>query len=464
MANVLLVDDEEKILTSFGKGLQSMGHGVATANSGPAALEEIEREIPEIVITDLVMPEMDGLTLLAKIRERHPNLPVIIFTGHGTIETAVRAMKEGAFNYIAKPFNLDEVDVVLQRALEHTRLVKENIALKNQIEKKYAFSSIIGDSGAMKDVYGVMDKVKDTRSNVLITGGSGTGKELIAKAIHFNGFLKDKPFITVDCASLSENLLESEMFGHVKGAFTGAIRDKTGYFEIADGGTIFLDEIAEFSPHLQTKLLRVLQEGEFSPVGSSREKKVCVRVIAATNRSLENAVRSGRFREDLYYRLNVIHIRVPSLVERLEDIPQLVNFFLGRLNAKFGKNIESVSSDALSVFARYEWPGNVRELENIMERAMVFCDEPTIFPRHLPDPLRKLADSEAQAGSLKELVNVTYKEAKERTIGRFNRDYICELLKTCEWNISEAARLSGLDRGSLYRLMKKHGIARELEE
>jgi two-component system, NtrC family, response regulator AtoC len=464
MVKVLLVDDEEKIRASFSKGLEGMGYEVATVGAARAALEKIAEDTPDIVISDLVMPEMDGLSLLAEIKERNPNLPVIIITGHGTIETAVRAMKEGAFDYVTKPFNLDEVELVLSRAVEHARLLAENIALRSQIEKKFSFDNIIGESDAMQEVYRILDKVKDTHSSVLITGESGTGKELIAKAIHFNGFLKDKPFITVDCASISENLLESELFGHVRGAFTGAHRDKTGYFEAADGGTIFLDEIAEFSTHLQTKMLRSLQEGEIAPVGSSRVKKVNVRVIAATNRDLASAVRLGQFREDLFYRLNVIHVRVPPLRERIEDIPRLVESFLGRFNEKFGKKIKRISSDSLSAFARYDWPGNVRELENVMERLVIFCDDRIILPHHLPESLRRIAGQTLPADPIQELINTPYKEAKNHAIRRFNEEYLRELLKASEGNVSEASRKSGVDRGCFYRLMRRYGIPHELAE
>ena len=459
MAKVLLVDDEERILQSFAKGLESIGWDVETARSGGDALRAVEESQPDVVVTDLVMPEMDGLALLAEVRKRAPNLPVVIFTGHGTVETAVRAMKSGAFDYISKPFNLDEVDVVLNRAIEHNRLLAENLALKNQIRKKYSFSSIIGSGGEIQAVYRIMEKIKDTRSSVLITGESGTGKELIAKAIHFNGFLRDKHFVTVDCAALSENLLESELFGHVKGSFTGAHRDKEGYFKAADGGSIFLDEIAEFSPHLQTRLLRVLQEGEFSRVGDNRTVKVQVRLIAATNRNLEHAVKQGRFREDLFYRLNVINIKVPPLRKRLEDIPLLADHFIAQFNEKFGKKIEGISPDALIYFSQYEWPGNVRELENLMERVIVFCEESVIRPRHLKEPLKALVDlSELNGDELKDLESCSYKEAKNIIVKRFNRDYFSGLLTKYHGNVSEAARRSGIDRSSFYRLLRKYDI------
>lgn len=458
MAKVLLVDDEARILDSFKKGLESIGWEVTPVNSGGEALRVLETSAPDVVITDLVMPDMDGLSLLSSIKKRLPAMPVIIFTGHGTVETAVRAMKEGAFDYITKPFNLDEVDMILSRALEHTRILAENMALKNQIKKSFSFENIIGGSDAMQAVYGIVDKIKDTRSNVLITGESGTGKELIAKAIHFNGFLRDMPFVTVDCAALSENLLESELFGHVKGAFTGAHRDKEGYFKAADGGTIFLDEIAEFSPHLQTRLLRVLQEGEFSRVGENRTARVNVRVIAATNKNLARAVKRGAFREDLYYRLNVINIHIPPLKERLEDIPELVSHFIARFNEKFSKSIEGISPDALSVFSLYEWPGNVRELENLMERTVIFCDEAVVQRRHLQEPLKSLLKSMKPEENTGDLTSRIYKDAKNIIVRKFNENYIKELVRKSGGNISEAARRSGLDRSVIYRLIRKYDV------
>ncbi len=457
MTRILLVDDEARILDSFSKGLESIGYEVDVASSGENALLALAECGADIVVTDYVMPGMDGMALLESVREKYPGIPVIVFTGHSSIESAVEAMRKGAFDYIAKPFNLDEVDVVLNRAIEYNRLLEENAALKNQIKRQFDFRNIIGSGDAMQEVYRIMDKVKDTRSTVLITGQSGTGKELIAKGIHFNGRLKEKPFITVDCASLTESLLESELFGHARGSFTGAHRDKRGYFEEADGGTIFLDEIGEFSPHLQTRLLRILQESEFTRVGESIHRHVNVRVLAATNRNLEKAVAEGRFRKDLFYRLNVITVNVPPLVERLEDIPPLVDHFIGKFNDKLGKNVELIAEDVLNLFSNYEWPGNVRELENVMESIITFCDGTMIRMRDVPKPLKEKIERN-KTEDIEELVTITYREAKRNMIEQFTLDYLHTLLDKCKGNVRAAARISGMDRGSFYRLLKKYNV------
>jgi len=457
MERILVLDDEEKLLQGLSKALKNIGYGVVPVTNPVEALSLLDRETFDIVFTDLVMPDMDGIEFLKKVKERYPNTPVIILTGHGTIESAVNSMKEGAFDYITKPFNLDEVDLVVSRAMEHKRLREENVALKNQIKREFNFDSIIGNSDAFRDVYTIMDKVKDTKSTVLINGQSGTGKELIAKAIHYNGSLLDMPFLTVDCAALTESLLESELFGHVKGSFTGAHKDKKGYFEAAEGGTIFLDEIGEFSPNLQSRLLRVLQEHEISRVGESATRKVNVRVIAATNRDLEAMVQQGKFREDLFYRLNVISIHVPPLVERLEDLPLLVDHFISKLNTKLGKNIRGVSDDFMNLLANYSWPGNVRELENIMERIVTFCDDPLIEVEHVPDPLKKKIEKN-QVEDLDQLVSQTYRDAKSNVLDEFNKNYLTTLLEKCEWNVSKAASISDMDRACFYRLMRKHDL------
>ncbi len=459
MATILLVDDEKRIREGVARALKAMGHDIATAADGAEALESMAEREPDVVITDLFMPGMDGIQLLAAAKERHPHSVVIIFTGRGTIESAVSAIKDGAFDYITKPFNLDAVEVVVNRAVAHRKLLVENASLKDQIGRANSYENIIGGSEAMRDVYRVIDRIKDTWTNVLVTGESGSGKELVARAVHFSGAFKQKPFVTVDCASLSENLLESELFGHAKGAFTSAHRDKTGYFETADGGTVFLDEIAEFSSHLQTRLLRVIQEGEFSRVGETVSRRVKVRIIAATNRNLEQAVRSGAFREDLFYRLNVISINVPPLRKRIEDIPDLVEFFLSKFNKKFGRNISSVSSDALAVFAEYDWPGNVRELENLMERTFIFCDDDAMRVHHLQEPLKTIAGL-SKTNAVPDLTDLNYKDAKDAVVRRFGREYFEELLEKCEGNISEAARRSGIDRGCFYRLIKKFNVDR----
>lgn len=458
MANLLLVDDEERILASLSKALSEDGHEIKTAGSGPIAISILEASEIDLVLTDLVMPDMGGLELLKKIKKDYPGIPVIILTGHGTVETAVEAMKYGAYDYISKPFNLDEVEVIISRSLEHKKLVEENISLKNQLQKQYAFDNIVGNSNSIRNVYGIIDRVKNTKSTVLITGHSGTGKELVARAIHYNGFLKNKPFLTVDCAALSENILESELFGHAKGAFTGAHRDKTGYFEEADGGTIFLDEIGEFTLGLQSRLLRFMQEGEFSRVGESAMRKVDVRVLAATNRDLDEMVEEGTFREDLFYRLNVITINVPTLLNRLEDIPLLATHFITKFNEKLSKNVTSVSDELMTLFANYTWPGNVRELENLLESVITFCDDSVLDVKHIPESIKKKITVCASLSCSPDREILPFKEAKDKSVDDFTRHYLLMLLNTCEWNITNASRKCGLDRGHLYRLMKKYSI------
>lgn len=459
MIRILIADDEERIRTSTAKALAPMGYTVDTASDGADALRRIENEYYDVLITDLVMPEMDGIEVLHRAKELRPALPVIVLTGHGTVETAVTAMKEGAFDYITKPYNIDEIDVVLQRAVEHSRILVENIDLRRQVESRSGFSNIIGESEPMQKIYRVVERIRNTSSTVLITGESGTGKELIARAIHFTGTLAARPFITVDCGAITETLLESELFGHVRGSFTGAHKDKTGYFEAADGGSIFLDEVGEFSPALQTRLLRVLQEGAFTRVGDHKERKVDVRVITATNRDLELAVSQGIFREDLYYRINVITINVPPLRERAEDIPSLVNHFLQKFNRKLEKNILRISDDALALLAAYSWPGNVRELENVLERVVTFCDGEVIDADCLPENILDIARRAAGgAGVSPMLLNHTYRDAKNKVVQDFNRKYLEGILDACDGNIAAASRRAGMDRGCFYRLIKKYGI------
>lgn len=459
MIRVLLVDDEEGIRTSFTKALGSMNYEVETAANGAEALDRISNGAFDVMITDLVMPNMDGLEVLQRTKEMRPDMPVIVLTGHGSVETAVAAMKVGAFDYIAKPYNIDELDVVLQRAMEHHTLLAENLDLRRKVGGRAGFSNIIGESESMQKIYRVVERVRDTKSNVLVTGESGTGKELIARAIHFTGALSDKPFVTVDCGAIAETLLESELFGHVKGAFTGAHRDKEGYFEVADRGTIFLDEVAEFSPGLQTRLLRVLQQGTFTRVGDARERHVDARVIAATNRDLELAVKEGAFREDLYYRLNVITIVVPPLRHRMDDLPALVDHFLGKFNQKLRRRVLRVSDDMMALFMGYSWPGNVRELENVMERVVTFCDEDEARVDCLPDPLVQAAAGESEKSrSAGALTHDTYHDAKTKVVEDFNRRYLESILESTGGNVTAACRRAGMDRGCFYRLLKKYNI------
>jgi DNA-binding NtrC family response regulator len=383
-AKVLVVDDEEIVLKSCSRILKGEGHQVFTALSGHKAFEILASQPIDLVITDIKMPGMDGMELLERMKKEYPDILVIMITGYSTVQSAVQAMKLGAFDYIPKPFTPDEVTVVVERAMEKKSLVVENIYLRKELEAKYSFENIIGSSPRMQEVYKLIRKVAPTDSTVLIRGESGTGKELIARAIHFNSSRKNKPFVPVDCGVLAQELLESELFGHVKGSFTGAIVTKPGLFEVADGGSIFLDEIGDTNSNFQSKLLRVMQEREFTPVGGVTSKKVDLRFIVATNKDLDQLVRDGQFREDLFYRLNVVSITVPPLREKRDDVPLLAYHFLKKYAKEMQKDIKSISVDAMNKLIAHSWPGNIRQLENVIERAIVMAEGDTVTTEHLP--------------------------------------------------------------------------------
>jgi two-component system response regulator PilR (NtrC family) len=389
MANpkILVVDDEESIREFFEIMLKREGYEVMTAQNGRVALDLLKTKNADLIISDIQMPEMSGMELLAKVKEIDIDLPVIMVTAFGSTDTAVEAMKLGAFDYIQKPFKIDEVKIVIAEALEKRNLKIENTRLKKELGSKYTFENIIGAAPSMLRIYDMIKRVANTKSSVLITGESGTGKELIARAIHYNGPLKEKPFVTVNCGAIPENLMESEMFGHKKGSFTGAIADKKGLFEVANTGTIFLDELGELPLQMQVKLLRVIQEGTFKRVGSTEDVQVDVRIISATNKNLENEVKGGNFREDLFYRLNVIQIQSPPLRERKEDIVMLATHFLEKFSKTLNSQVRGISKEAMDVIKNYNYPGNVRELENIIERTVALEAGTTILPESLPKQL-----------------------------------------------------------------------------
>jgi two-component system NtrC family response regulator/two-component system response regulator HydG len=364
--------------------LREDGYNVIVASDGYQALERVEREAPDLILADLKMPGLDGLGLLSRVRKEGLDTPLVMMTAYGTVETAVDALKKGAEDYLTKPINIDELEILIKRILSHTRLAQETRRLREQLREKYKFENIIGSSPQMQAIFKTVRQIAPSRATVLITGDSGAGKELIAMAIHQNGDRADGPYVKVSCGALSENLLESELFGHEKGAFTGALFTRPGRFEIADGGTLFLDEIGEISPAVQVKLLGFLQDREFERVGDNTKRKVDVRLIAATNRDLEKAVADGVFRKDLYYRLNVITIKMPPLREKPSDIPLLVDHFVAKYAKENNKHVEGVSPDALAALVAYQWPGNVRELENMIERAVVMCNEKITGRRHFP--------------------------------------------------------------------------------
>jgi two-component system, NtrC family, response regulator AtoC len=443
----LIVDDEQSIrrlCMTVGQGLNFV---CTEAETAEAALASIETAPPDVVVTDLKLPSLSGTDLLRKIKELLPRAEVAIMTGHGSIESAVEAMREGAYDYIEKPFRVERLRQLLQRMAEKVRLVTENQFLRERVEAQTDVDGITGTSGKIQDVLRMVSRLKDIRTPVLITGESGTGKELIARAIHFRGPLAPMPFVAVDCGSLVPTLMESELFGHEKGAFTGALKSKAGLFQAANGGTIFLDEIGELPLELQAKLLRVLQEKEVRPVGSNEKISVDVRVIAATNRDLEAAYRSGAFRKDLYFRLNVVSVNLPSLRERRSDIPQLVHCFLDRYAA--GENIQ-VAPGVMKAFLQYEWPGNVRELENCIARAVALGDHRVIDVSDLPPSIRGSQDARPSGEDSSDLSTTALADLERMTILR--------VFEQAGGDKVLAGRMLGISRATLYRKLKRYNI------
>ncbi len=447
---ILVVDNEVDILELLKGLLKRKKFFVKTAENAKQATQHLKTNDYDVVITDLIMPGKSGIDLLCEIKSHYPETGVIVLTGHGTIESAVDAIKKGAFNYIEKPINPDYLFLLIDKIIKLRHLEAQNIYLQNQLGQRYRFSQIIGKSHQMQSIFQLIQDVSQTQSTILIRGESGTGKELIANAIHFNSIRKTKKMIRVNCAVLSENLLETELFGHVKGAFTGAYRDRIGRFEMADEGTIFLDEIGDISPNVQVKLLRVLQESEFERVGGSKTIKVDVRIITATNKNLEQAITNGEFREDLYYRLNVIPIEVPPLRERVEDIPLLARHFIEKYNSETGKHIEGFTQNALSLLMNYEWPGNVRELENIIERAVVLSKNKYIDKSKL-QPLQKTSSSGSS-------LNMLDHKSLPEVMDSLEKQFIINTLKQCNNNKSQASRKLGVHRTTLLSKISKYEI------
>ncbi len=443
--NVLVVDDEKNILKVVATTLGKESYAVDTACSSEEAIEMFHRDIHDLVITDLKLPGKSGMELLEYVKSRKPDLPVIIITAFGTIENAVEAMKKGAFNYLTKPVNPDELLSVVKEVLEKYELKRENIALKSELKQKYTFSTIVGRSALMQEVYNTIRMVSKTQSNVLIAGESGTGKELAARAIHYDSDRAEGLFVTIDCAAIPSEIMESELFGHEKGSFTGAHERKTGLLEHANGGTVFLDEIGELDPNLQKRLLRFLQEREILRVGGVERIKLNVRVVAATNKDLEREVQDKKFREDLFYRLNVVTIKMPPLRERTDDIPLLAHHFLEKMNQIEGKLIRGFEENVMNVFLKYDWPGNVRELENVIERAYVLCPTITITLKYLPRKLLSLAQEEREPFDQMNLV-----ETEKRLI--------VKALNATSWNQSRAAEMLGISRKQLRTKMKNFSL------
>src|SRR5262252_6366478 len=388
-ARVLIVDDEKSMRDLLSITLEKEGYDVQTAAGGEPAIEMLHRDPVDVVITDLRMPKVDGLQVLRAAKEISPDTTVIVITAVASTETAVEAMKLGPYDYLTKPFKLDEANLIVRNALERKRLKDENLYLRRQLETQHRFENIIGKSGRIAEVFDTIRKIADSPSTAMITGESGTGKELVARAVHFNSLRRDKPCVSVNCGAIPEGLMESELFGHVRGAFTGAVSNKVGLFSAAESGTLFLDEITEIPPLLQVKLLRAIQTREIRRVGDTKDLKTDVRLIAASNRDLEGAVQEGVLREDLFYRLNVIPIQLPPLRERREDIPLLIAHFLQKFSKELGKDARGVTPEAMIVLERYHWPGNIRELENVLERAIVLGGGDTVNVESLPESVRR---------------------------------------------------------------------------
>ena len=452
---ILVIDDEPGMRHYLTKLLKNNEYQVREACDGQEGLQAVQDEVPDLILVDFKMPNMDGMQFLAKLKEEHEDMPVIMMTAFGTIDNAIRAMKMGAYDYINKPFEIDEILIVIAKALEKKQLEEENVLLRKKLESQYTYQDIISRSDAMQSIFETIESVSNAKSHVLIQGETGTGKELVAHAIHNAGQMKDKSFVTVDCAALSETLLESELFGHVKGAFTGATQDKKGLFEEANGGTLFLDEIGHVSLDIQVKLLRALDDGVIKRVGDTKTKKVDIRLIAAANENLQELVTEGGFREDLFFRLNVIMMEIPPLRERKEDVPLLVEHFLQKYNRLERKNIQSVSEDAMTIMVNYVWPGNVRELENFIHRAVVVKKSPIINPRDLPAEMTQSIKGERRNLTTR---SKNFNEAKRQAVESFEKRFIIEALKEFQGNVSKASRSMDLDRRNLQRKMKALGI------
>ncbi|MEN8198649.1 MAG: sigma-54 dependent transcriptional regulator [Thermodesulfobacteriota bacterium] len=461
MYSILVVDDEPNYLIVLSELLRDEGFEVFTAPDGQKGLEVIEEVDLDLVVTDMQMPGLDGLQFLEKIKEQNSHLPVIMITAFAEVEKAVAAMQAGAYNYLAKPFSNDELLVNIDKAVQHYALIRENSRLRKEMLTRTGFSGMVGKNRHMLQVYELIEKVAPTPSSVLITGESGTGKELVAKAIHFNSPRVEKPFITVNCAALAENLLESELFGHEKGAFTGAVAMRKGRFELADGGTLFLDEIGEIPLSLQAKLLRAIQEKRFERVGGSKTLSVDVRILSATNKELKEEVKAGNFREDLYYRLNVIHLRLPALRERQDDIPLLVDYFVKSVAERLGKAGLAVDKEAMRLLVSLSWEGNVRELENTIERAAILCDGEMITADDVqPESLQH--DNEQAWGRDLDLQQLIPADAGLNDVLYTIEDKMLrQALKESDNVQARAAEKLGITKSLLQYKMKKYGIKKK---
>jgi DNA-binding NtrC family response regulator len=456
---ILIVDDDEKIRRSLVDLLTGDGYRVLAVEDGQAAIDAVRTGDWDIVLLDLKLPGLDGIEVLRRIKEINQGIEAVMITGYSTVENAVAAMKAGAADYVVKPFAPDEIRIRLQSILEKRAIAAENIYLRRELDERYRFDNIIGKSESMQEIFRLVEKVAPTDSTILIRGQSGTGKELIARSVHQHSLRRDRKFIAVDCGALPETLLESELFGHVKGSFTGAVVTKSGLLEVANGGTFFLDEVGDLSSGIQAKLLRVLQEKEFRQVGGVKSIRVDVRLVAATNQDLELMIKEGKFREDLFYRINIVPIRLPPLKERREDIPLLVDHFLAVYNEKRNKNIKGFSPEALGVLMEYGWPGNVRELENIIDRMVIMSDGETIEVEHVPIHIigNRVCFSITAARTGAELKEMK-KRIRIQAVENVEKAFLIEALNRNQWNVSKAARDVGMQRQNFQAMMRKYNI------
>src|SRR5512140_807975 len=446
---ILVVDDEEIVRESLGGWLEKDGYTVVLAHDGPSAVEKLKSERWSIVVADLKMPGMDGLQVLEEAKKIQPDVAFVIMTAYATVDTAVAAMKKGAFDYLVKPFDPEELTLMMQKIVSQQSLLRENAVLRQALKREYRFRDLVSKSPAMQSVFELAKTAARSASTILILGESGSGKEILARAIHAESPRADAPFVAVSCAALTESLLESELFGHEKGSFTGAVARRKGKFEAAHGGTLFLDEVGDIGPKLQLDLLRVLEERRFHRIGGNEAIDVDVRIVAATNRDLRKAVAEGKFREDLFYRLNVIPILIPPLRQRREDVPLLVENFVERLAAEMKKRLDGVSADAMNAILAHDWPGNVRELRNVLERGAVVATGPIIQLGDLGLPSK--AEAPPKPGALASLEEI-------------EKRHVAAVLSHTAGNVSQAARILGIDRVTLYNKMRKYGIRRDGEE
>ncbi len=454
---VLVVDDDQTLRAALFRIYSRKGFHVITTASAKEAEQVISSETSiDLVLLDIKLPDGDGIEILRLVKKKYDQTPVIVLTGFGSVDLAVEATKLGAYHFMTKPFNIEELTLLSDKSLSHTRLITENERLKNQLYSKYRFDNIIGQSDSIKKVLNLVEKVADSDSTILITGESGTGKELIAKAIHYNSPRSNKPFVPINCGAIPAELLESELFGHIKGAFTGAINNRAGRFELANHGSIFLDEIGDLSTNLQVKLLRVLQERKYEAVGSAKTVDANVRIVAATNVNLKEAVKDGKFREDLFYRLNVIPIYIPALRERRSDIPLLIAHFITVFNEKKGSRITGVAEDTMELLLGYDWPGNIRELENFIERASILKREGIIHTEDLPEHFHLIGTNPASTNIVGEIPadGIDFNGA----VDAFENQLIMNALNKTGWNRNQAALLLKLNRTTLVEKIKKKGL------